>query len=82
MVFIFVHAVNKRAVPDMSWPKTNLPRTKAFLRQPFQISGKENLPGSNGKRARCERVLGNLFAQGFYVGNHVDPHHKRKHSEA
>ena len=49
----------------------------------FQISGKENLPGSNGKRARCERVLGNLFAQGeFYVGNHVDPHHKGKHSEA
>jgi len=33
--------------------------------------------------SRCERILGNVAAQGgFYVGNHVDPHHKGKHSEA
>ena len=33
--------------------------------------------------SRCERILGNVAAQGgFHVGNHVDPHHKRKHSEA
>ena len=32
---------------------------------------------------RCERILDNVSAQGgFYVGNHVDPHHKGKHSEA
>jgi hypothetical protein len=58
------------------WSFDPFARIKSFSSEEVTLFRQEN-------SSRCERILGNAAAQGaFYVGNHVDPHHKRKHSEA
>ena len=58
------------------WSFDPFARIKSFSSEEVTLFRQES-------SSRCEPILGNVAAQvGFYVGNHVDPHHKGKHSEA